>query len=213
MTTCERCGANAVDALGVCRACGWETAGTGLDELDDTPSLGETRAADLPPGVRLPDTGAAYQADAAADRTKALPHFPSTIQTADPSTPPSPTGTGRFCGACGARIVGSEAFCGQCGTPVGMATGIQHGSSFGMPPAPPSPYQLGSAPAWPSPEGDAPTEAFVASPLARYSGPGYASVNTAQAGGPSRGVRIVVGALCLVGSVVSAITAVLLAIR
>ncbi len=48
MYTCKRCGANALDARGLCHNCGWQATANDFYANDDAPSLGETRAAEAP---------------------------------------------------------------------------------------------------------------------------------------------------------------------
>lgn len=226
VTTCEQCGADAVNAQGVCANCGWQ-APAGLYEDDDSPSLGETRAADIPAPDGLPGARYAQTPPPRFSRTAELP------RPGQPSHASGPAGGGgmgtnagttRYCGTCGARIATGEAFCGQCGTPVG-ASGGDYGT-VNMPAGTASRYQIGGA-GW-SAGGDAPTEQYVA-PLANgyphtqagmpYTPPAYASgpnmppVGAAPASGSGRTVRVVFGVLCLAGSIASAIVAVILAVQ
>lgn len=199
MTTCENCGADAVDARGVCRACGWQMGNeTTLD--DDSPSLGETRAADA---LESPGTSAGAPRSAG-------------------STPPAPRGgTARFCGTCGARLEPGEAFCGQCGTPVGAGSDYTRN----VPADSPSRYYVGGD-GWSGGNGDAYTEAYTAPPLppvAPYNRPSavgggpYTPGNFGASAAPraadqSQAGRIVFGLLCILGSIVSAAGAVYLAV-
>lgn len=132
-------------------------------------------------------------------------------------------GTARYCGTCGARIAAGEAFCGQCGTPVGASGGDFGTVNMGVGPG--SRYQVGGT-GWTPGSGDAPTEEYAAS-LANayprtqagipYTPPLYASGPNQPAAGAEgtesgRTVRIVFGVLCLAGSIVSAVVAVILAL-
>ncbi len=225
MNTCERCGADAVDARGICRNCGWQARGNGFTDMDGAPSLGETRAADAAPmgatrqPYRAPGSGSGAWSGSAAG-----------------NTPASGTGAGRFCGTCGARIEPGQAFCGQCGTPVrGMSGGSLSASQGGAPtPSNPSRYQVGNSAGWHPDDGNAPTEEirdlppggygrsglrfqsgvpYQAPPYSR-SGGGYGT-SVDQPVGPadtSRTVRMILGVLCLVGSLISAVAAIVLAI-
>lgn len=204
VTTCENCGANAVDARGVCRACGWQV-GSEMTLDDDSPSLGETRAADA-----LEPLGTNARATRSAG-----------------ATPPSPRGgtggTARFCGTCGARLEPGEAFCGQCGTPVGASgdyTRNVHAEA-------PSRYYAGGDGGWSGgSDGDDYTEAYSPPPLppaapynrpsaagsGPYTPPGFGAQATPRAADQSQAGRIVFGLLCILGSIVSAAGAVYLAI-
>jgi predicted amidophosphoribosyltransferase len=51
VTTCEQCGANAVDERGICGNCGWEADARAFREDEDAQSLGETRAAEVQTSV------------------------------------------------------------------------------------------------------------------------------------------------------------------
>jgi hypothetical protein len=220
VTICQQCGADVVAADGVCGNCGWQApVGEQLD--DDAISLGETRAADVLPAQAI-DGGVSGPR---LERTSQMPYYPP--------SPPQPAGRGtgmgtqsstsRYCGTCGARIAAGEAFCGQCGTPVGVRNG-DFGTALNLPGSAPGRYQVGSNNGWSTAEGDAPTEAFVVSPLSgyqhpsgpggQYGRPGYDSERGAPpAAGSSRTLRIVLGVLCLAGSLVSAAAAVIIAIQ
>lgn len=232
MTTCEHCGAHAVNAHGVCEECGWRTAASGVAYDDSSPSLGETRAADVPyspaeqrpahaPGTRVPNTpmpplehttGRPNQTGAPRSTADARPRY----------TTAAPTSTSRYCGTCGARIAPGEAFCGQCGTPVGA--GSIAGTSLQPAANPYDRYQIDSDSAWSSAEGDAPTEAFIPSSAQPYPR-GFSSAPNARGSfGPSSGAaatsaassartgRIIVGVVCLIGSLASAVGAIVLAL-
>src|SRR5215475_8998999 len=81
VNTCERCGADAVDARGVCQNCGWQRRGNAFTDTAGAPSLGETRAADVMP------MGAPQGA------------FPSSANQPQRGAT-SGTGVGQFCGTC-----------------------------------------------------------------------------------------------------------------
>ena len=232
MTTCEQCGADAVNTRGVCEECGWQAATTGGAFDDSSPSLGETRAADVPfapaeqrstaaPGTRAPITPMPP-----LERTTGRPNQPAAPRTSvEPQqrySTASPVSTSRYCGTCGARIAPGEAFCGQCGTPVGagsnLGTSLQPASGqYGR-------YQIESNSTWSPAQGDAPTEAFIPSSGQPYVR-GFSSAPNARGGySPSTGApatpadasartgRIIVGVVCLIGSLASAIGAIVLAL-
>lgn len=124
-------------------------------------------------------------------------HGPQRTNAATP-TPAS----SRFCGACGARIEPGQTFCGQCGTPV-AASGV---FSAAMPSAPSDSghYVVSGYPEWDPDERDAPT--VVDAPIRG----GYRAAPAADNSG--RTLRIIVGVLCLLGSLVSAIAAIVVAL-
>lgn len=229
VTTCEHCGAEAMDEQGQCHNCGWSAAND-----DGEPSLGETRAADVAP-AGAPATHATGSPQAYPDRTVDLPRYGATsrptVASGRPANAGTPSLTGgpatRFCGACGARITGTEAFCGQCGTPVGGASDPSYGTVLSPAPHTPTGYQPGASSGWANVQGDAPTEAIIAPPPPSvrglpsnpYSQVSYGSrVGTAPPQTPapassSRTGRIVFGILCIVGSLISAAAAVILALQ
>lgn len=233
MTTCEQCGADSVDAQGRCQTCGWQAPAADYDE-DGSPSLGETRAADVPDVAEVYGGRAPQAAEPRFERTAQMPNYgqpPQPPSRVGPATPPlngatgmtgmtGMTGTTRYCGACGARITGNEAFCGQCGTPIG-ATGVGFGSGMDQQQ---TRYQVGGAPGWQQGAGDDPTEMFVAPPMQPYqqrsgvpyqSGypAGYRQADQQRPAESSRTVRIVFGILCLAGSIGSAVAAIVLALK
>lgn len=222
MRTCERCGANAVNVRGVCDNCGWRTAGSGGAFDDSSPSLGETRAADVPftpaeqrptvmPGTRAPNTPMPP-----LERTTGMPNQPGTPRSTVDARPrystAAPASTSRYCGTCGARIAPGEVFCGQCGTPVGA--GSNAGTSLQPAANQYGRYQIDGDSAWSPAEGDAPTEAFVPTSAQSYARGGYTPSPGAQAtpaNASARTGRIIVGVICLTGSLASAIGAIVLA--
>lgn len=222
--TCERCGADAVDARGRCHNCGWQMPTATYTDQGSSPSLGETRAAQVPAGT-TGRTGAVPPTQGAG----ANPARP--VRALGGGLPPVPASGGRgsrYCGTCGAPLEPGRAFCGQCGTPVAEAGG--YGAAV---PAGAQRYQVGSSSErWVAEDGDSPTEEFSdvppayqnpygSSPVqAPLSGPYGANMGyTSGVGAPplttpsgnSRSVRIVLGMLCLLGSAVSAVAAILLA--
>lgn len=232
MTTCEQCGADTVDEQGLCHTCGSRARQVASDaahyedgdesDADNSPSLGETRAAEVPNAPAAP-VSLRYSAAPAPviERTTDMPRYAPT----GPSEPRMGTrartsagGTGRFCGTCGARIVAGEMYCGQCGSPVGQATGTQTGRVGA-----PTHLGNGTGDAWSDGGGDEPTEAFVvaqqgytrgapsatAYPRSRY---GQAT-NAPVAPSSSRTMRVIFGVLCLAGSLVSAAAAVIVALQ
>lgn len=234
MTRCEQCGADAVSEDGVCGNCGWQAPAAAAapeaetaDELGSSPSLGETRAADIPdlpaprPATRSGTPAAAAAAAPAVERTVDLPRYTPPARPSG-SRAPSTTGTpARFCGTCGARITGNEAFCGQCGTPV-SASMADAGTAFRAPATGTARFRSDADGPWQSTDGDAPTEAFLppapayargARPTAYPMDGGYTAGRAPAAGGSGRSVRIVLGILCLVGSLASAAGALLLALQ
>lgn len=211
MNTCEQCGADAVDARGICRVCGWSARANAYDSSDDTPSLGETRAADIPPG--------GYGASGLTSQTARGSRMNPYPTEARPTVPAGgATSGGRFCGTCGARLESGTAFCGQCGTPVatGTASGLR---ATGQ-----DQYRVGG---WSDDDGNEMTEAMIPGATGYngfgrsgvgqglpYGGAPYhpAGYTPAPAPSSSRATRLVVGILCLVGSVVSASAAIILAL-
>jgi uncharacterized OB-fold protein len=232
VTTCEQCGADTVDEQGLCHTCGWRARQSASDaasvedgdesDVDNSPSLGETRAAAVPNSPAAP-VSLRYPAAPAPviERTTDMPRYAPT----GPTEPRMGTrarisagGTGRFCGTCGARIVAGEMYCGQCGSPVGQATGTQTGRVGAS-----TPVGNRTGDAWSEGAGDEPTEAFVvaqrgythgapsatAYPQSRY---GQAT-NVQPAPSSSRTMRVIFGVLCLAGSLVSAAAAVIVALQ
>lgn len=226
MTTCEQCGADAVNAQGICASCGWQAPADQYED-DDSPSLGETRAADVPATGAAP--GSRYAQTPQPPRYSRTSEMPRPGQPSRVSGPAGGTsmgtsaGTARYCGTCGARIATGEAFCGQCGTPVG-ASGGDYGT-VNMAAGPASRYQVGGM-GWAG-SGDAPTEEYSA-PLANgyphtqagipytppiyAGGPGTPPAGASAASGSGRTMRVVFGVLCLAGSIASAVAAVILAV-
>jgi len=229
--TCEECGADAVDARGICQNCGWEMQA--MD--DDAPSLGETRAADIPTTVAgnrgrvtPPVQPSGVASPPLFERTVDMPRYatPPSRPTRNNATSMTGTqGTSRYCGTCGARIERGEVFCGQCGTPVG-ASGNNFGNAGGRSAVggSPSRYFVGDEEMWSPTQGDALTEAYVPSPPppmpARYnqgmaSAPYHQGYGTPAplAGQPAnasaRTARIVWGVICLAASLLTAGAAVL----
>lgn len=220
MNTCEQCGADAVDARGVCRVCGWWARKGIYDSADDTPSLGETRAADIPLGGY-----AAAGPTSQPARGSRMNQYPA--ETRSTSLVGGATSGGRFCGTCGARIESGMAFCGQCGTPV--AASAASGQTFGSSALRPSgqdQYRVGG---WSGDDGNELTEAVPgaagyngfgrsgAGPGLPYGGApyhpaGYAPPRATPAQSSSHMTRLFVGVLCLIGSIVSASAAIILAI-
>jgi hypothetical protein len=234
--TCENCGANAVDSRGICQNCGWHEPRMN----DSSPSLGETRAAEIPSsqaGSR--NSSSSVQSSEAGgappspfERTVDLPRYsPPAAQATRTGTSGAPNtygGTGRYCGTCGARIERGEVFCGQCGTPVG-ASGNSYDAQGGgrsSPTGTSSRYSVGEEEVWSPAHEDALTEAIIPSPpppmpahynrgapgtpYNQYSGTSYAA---SPESGSARTTRIIWGVLCLVASLLVAGAAVLIAVR
>ena len=214
VNTCVQCGADAVDARGICRVCGWSARDNAYDTSDETPSLGETRAADIPPG----GYGASGLTAQTARNSRMNPYPTETRPTVSAG---GATSGGRFCGTCGARLESGIAFCGQCGTPVatGTASGLR---ATGQ-----EQYRVGG---WSDDDGNEMTEAIIPGATGYngfgrsgvgqglpyggtpYHPTGYTPARGASAQSSSRTTRLVVGILCLVGSVVSASAAIILAL-
>ncbi len=221
MRTCVRCGADAVDADGVCAICGWRTASETMHDSGSSPSLGATRVASA-------SDFAASRLDAPANARDDAPRGGMGISAAEPdarrSAPRKPSGVAtRYCGACGARIGGDEVFCGQCGTPVGDSSG-SYGTIAGRSPDRNESLESGLGETWMPGQNDQLTEAFApaargsfaqGSQPAAYRPLGYAgsrpSQFDAQGDGSARAVRIAAGLVCLGVSLVSAVLAILLA--
>ncbi|MBF6590085.1 MAG: hypothetical protein IVW57_06065 [Ktedonobacterales bacterium] len=248
MITCERCGADAVDARGRCRNCGWQAPADAYTEFTgrgSSPSLGETRAAEVPASVVSP-TGRTVSASprSAGDQQGGMAAgSPRSFGAGLPPVSMSGGPTSRYCGVCGAQLEPGRGFCGQCGTPVSAPIGTGTVSTGAAPISGPPRHQVGGDDQWGDDQwgddqwsvddGNAPTEAVaeVPPPFANpysartpsrtplsgpYGGVGYASGAGAPAletpSGSSRTIRIVLGILCLFGSIISAIVAVILAL-
>jgi len=201
MSVCQHCGADAVGAGDVCAVCGWRaSARSSMNESDpqatraDDPAAtradGSSRA---PGGLRAGGSGLfAY-----APQSNSPAKTPGRISAATPA----PAST-RYCGACGARIEPGQTFCGQCGTPV-SASGV-FSSGMTSVSSDSGHYIVGGYPEWDPKDRDAPT--VVDAPIRG----GYRAPSTGDASG--RALRIIVGVLCLLGSLISAIAAIVLAI-
>jgi hypothetical protein len=187
---------------------------------DSSPSFGETRAADLP-GSRPPEgPHGSFVQTPASGRTAGSPRATPpgrptpTVRTSGPSM----SGGTQFCGTCGARISGAEAFCGQCGTPVGQS-GDEYTSALGVSNSAPSRYHVGTSDSWTPAQADELTEAYVPTPPYGRSGPGLPYAQSGFGAGPytpaardTRTTRVVIGVVCLVGSLASAVAAIVIAI-
>lgn len=216
MGTCERCGADAVDARGICRNCGWQAP---IEMYDEAPSFGETRAADpaMPPGA------ARYPASASGvDRASTVAAQATRASRPGPQSG-APASTSRYCGVCGARITGSETFCGQCGAPVGSPSGPGVGARAGGQAGPTGRYQVGGAAGWDDDDRNAYTEAlpetptmaaarnpYAADPYARSYAPQYGGrpASEAPSGGLTRSTRITLGVIFLAVSILLALGAI-----
>jgi hypothetical protein len=213
---CEHCGADAVDASGICRDCGWRAGTSIVDDYGSSPSLAATRAADVPPparpnpNIRRSAPGAPFLPQRAAS--------PTSAQTYDRQggTISGSAGTSRYCGTCGARIDPAQQFCGQCGAAV-TGTGVsgpEYGTELRRAPLASAPFGS-SAGAWSTGEYDAPTEAFsdaLPSLAGSYSAAGQRTYTSPAGQGMSREVRIVFGILCILGGLVSGAGAIILAV-
>lgn len=218
MKTCEQCGLDTVDARGTCRNCGWQERNDQFSDTDDTPSLGETRAADIPPGGYPAANPTSQPA-----RSSRMNPYPA--ETRSTSLVGGATSGGRFCGTCGARLESGIAFCGQCGTPVATAspTGLTFGSGAPRPTAQEQ-YRVGG---WSDGDGNEVTEMIPGTPAyngfgrsgvgqgtpyggAPYHATGYPPVRSATSS--TQMSRLIIGVLCLVGSIISASAAIILAL-
>lgn len=219
MNTCEQCGSDAVDARGICRVCGWQAQTDRYGALDDSPSLGETRAADIPPGGY-----GSPNAPSQPTRSSRMNPYPTEARS---TVMGGVTSGGRFCGTCGARIESGMAFCGQCGTPVSgsNATGLSFGASE-LHQSGQEQYRVGG---WSDDNGNDLTEQMPGAGAPAYNGFGRTGVgpglpyggtpfhpagySPSRPGGASRSsqaTRLIIGVICLVASIVSASTAIIL---
>jgi hypothetical protein len=201
MSVCQHCGADAVGAGGVCAVCGWRASTrSSMNESDpqatraDDPAATRADGSSRAPGwLRAGGSGLfAY-----APRTNGPAKTPGQVSAATPA----PAST-RYCGACGARIEPGQTFCGQCGTPV-SASGV-FSSGMTSVSSDSGHYIVGGYPEWDPDDRDAPT--VVDAPIRG----GYRAPSTSDASG--RALRIIVGVLCLLGSLISAIAAIVLAL-
>ena len=191
---------------------------------DDAPSFGETRAADpalSPPAAsRYPASGPGL---AGVDRASTVAAQATRASRSGPGA--GGTAAGRFCGSCGARIIGTETFCGQCGMPVASPSGP--GMRPGSQPGPTGRYQVGGAAGWDDDDRNAYTEAlpetptmaasrnpYAADPYARsYAPPQYGGsrgASEASSGGMTRSTRITLGVIFLAVSILLALGAIAL---
>jgi hypothetical protein len=205
MSVCQHCGADAVGAGGVCAVCGWRaSARSSMNESDPQATRADDPAATradgsshAPGGLRAGGSGLfAY-----APRSNGPANGPTKTPGRVSAATPAPAST-RYCGACGARIEPGQTFCGQCGTPV-SASGV-FSSGMTSVSSDSGHYIVGGYPEWDPEDRDAPT--VVDAPIRG----GYRAPLTGAASG--RALRIIVGVLCLLGSLVSAIAAIVLAI-
>src|SRR5215469_15139652 len=181
--TCINCGADTVDSRGICQNCGWSES----DRNSSSPSLGETRAAQIP----MSPTDNRGMATSSRLQTNVAPQYPfeRTVDMPRNTPPVSPTrsgasgpnmggtqgGTSRYCGTCGARIEPGEVFCGQCGTPVG-AGGNSLGAYSGGRSSGSGRYRMeDDDDVWSPGQGDALTEAIPPAPMPAQFGRGVVS--------------------------------------
>lgn len=233
---CQHCGwrapAGEGDAFGAVEARDsspslGETRAVDAPAVDAPTPIGR-RAAPLTPTQRDAETRAGQSG--AVRR----PFFDAGLPPVPASAPTNPA-TGRYCGTCGARMEAGRAFCGQCGTPTSTGSTGTSADTYGWGGASGSEggrYRRGDDPTWSPHDGDAPTEAALDLPLPfapgyggayraagrSYDGSGYGSSygampRPAPRGAPeaSRTLRMALGVVCLAGSAVSAIIAILLA--
>ena len=188
---------------------------------DDAPSLGETRAAD--PAL-LPPANGRYAASApGVDRASTVAAQATRSPRSGPTSGAN-AAIGRFCGSCGARIIGTETFCGQCGAPVNPPAGP--GVRPGSQPGPTGRYHVGGGPGWNEDDRNAYTEAlpepplmaaarnpyYAGDPYARPYAPPYGSRGepAAPEGGMSHSMRITLGIVFLAASIALALGAIAL---
>lgn len=219
--TCEYCGADAVDAQGICQNCGRRAVGTAVAADNSLPSLAETRPADIPAPANIPararssGTGAPRGIDG---RSSNQPSFQ------DVSASQSGSVTTRYCGTCGAPIEPGRQFCGQCGTPVtgGGISGAHEGTVFTPVPSASGRYANQSGDEWAADDYDAPTEAFAGitpgrpfgyGPSAPYARSGMHGAGAASGArqGMSREMRILLGIACILAGLMSGAGAIILA--
>jgi hypothetical protein len=155
-----------------------------------------TRATD-PAATRADDSRRAGGSGLFAYAPRSSPDGPRRGNAPTPSS-----GSSRYCGACGARIEPGQTFCGQCGTPVAasgvFSTGMASVSSDS------GHYIVSGYPEWDPKDRDAPT--VVDAPIRG----GHRAAPAGDSSG--RALRIIVGVLCLLGSLISAIAAIVLAL-
>lgn len=221
MKTCEQCGADQVDARGICQNCGWRASGRSFTATSSNPSLGETRAADLPASALAAERAAPVGRTAGANQYQQNQQTPPQYESAAPVTPSAARPTTSFCGTCGARLEPGQVFCGQCGAPVSVAP---YGTALSPVAGQRSGFYPGDDAAWSAQDGNALTEAVA--PVAGYGGMRaagsvpygnrYGSGMQPPAAIPtsdgSRTTRLVLGVLCLCGSLFSAIAAIVVAL-
>lgn len=224
MKTCEFCGADAVDARGICRNCGRQSREAMYSgDTDNMQSLGETRAADVPPG--------GYGTASATSQPARNPRMNPYPTEAHPASPVGgATSGGRFCGTCGARLESGMAFCGQCGTPVAASTanGLTLGSNA-LRQTGQEQYHVGG---WSEGDGNELTEAILPGAGAPgfnnfgrsgvggglqygavpYHPAGYSSSQPNTAQRSANTTRLIIGVVCIIISIVSATAAIILAI-
>ncbi|HEY7835473.1 MAG TPA: zinc-ribbon domain-containing protein [Ktedonobacterales bacterium] len=217
--TCTHCGADAVDASGVCQACGWHAQSVPAPAPGEADALAETREADIPLPARRATTA----------RNAPTPSAPTPFAIA--GTTPAPrsgprTGaygggapaTTRYCGTCGAEIEEGRQFCGQCGTPVAPYDETDSPRTIAAPRRgtfPPAGYADDDDEMWSPADQDAPTEQFIppySRPNAPYRQSGYYGAAAPTGGGMSRETRVLLGILCILGALVSGAGAIVVAL-
>jgi len=239
VSICERCGMNAVDARGLCHNCGWQAPSTQayssyLADDDDSPSLGKTRIAEAPaapvgaaPGTRVMTPPPTQPTQVA--RT-----------TGRPGDAPAYCGTcgarledgQAFCGQCGSPVTGVGAD-DPLGSRMGAGLTVAAPQIGGAPASGPARYRIGDAQGWA--DDDTRTEMFTEAPQRAPYGPygsgggtrgrvptppyasrgytsGYAVPGQVEASS-SRTLKIVFGLLCLLGGLLTAIAAIVLALN
>ena len=185
--TCVYCGADAVDASGVCQACGRHVASASAtphhdshDAYESTDATAETREAD----ILLPARRATAAPPLAHQGPPAMPAPRSGDRNGDRGDGGPRTGvrggsgvyggaapsTNRYCGTCGAEIEPGMQFCGQCGASVTGVAGFEGATFAGaprrgtFPPGARSAFASDTSPGyddWSPADQDAPTEQFT----------------------------------------------------
>ena len=217
MANCIHCGSERIDARGICLNCGQTASGADPAVPDESPSLGETRAAEALANDAHP--ARPYAASPRATYTQDMPRYAPAAPVSGPrASGGTQAGGVRYCGTCGARTTGTEAFCGQCGTPLSAS-----GGDYGMPVRSPTSFSPRNATSgWGSGVPDDATDMYAPPPLSAYPrqmtgvpyhpGTQYGiSAPSQYANDSSRTIKVVFGIICLVGSIASAIGAVILA--
>ena len=240
MSICERCGMNAVDARGLCHNCGWQAPttqayGAYLTDDDDSPSLGQTRVAEAPATPGAPTAGTRVMTP---PPTQAAP---GARATGRPNDAPAYCGTcgarledgQAFCGQCGSPVTGVGAN-GALASQMGAGLTVAAPPVLGAPASGGARHRIGDAQGWG--DDDARTEMFTEAPQRAPYGPygsggatrgrvatppygargytsGYPAAGDVAAASSARTLKIVFGLLCVLGGLITAIAAIVLALQ